>query len=1050
MRAIVRLLRNSYPWMLVALFSVLAQPRGDAEVTSATLHVTIADSSGAVIPNADVRIRNAATNQEQRRSSGQLGAVSFPLLKPGDYSLFVKKDGFAEIAVDNIVLNVGDEKGVKVILKVGSSSENITVDGNGLTLNTTDGSVSTVIDRKFVENLPLNGRSFQDLILLTPGISTATPQTSAGGVGYTGDFSVNGQRTESNSYTVDGVSQNTAVGGSDTGNASPGTSGSLGASTVLGTTQSLISVDALQEFRVESSTYSAEYGRSPGGQFSLASRSGTNALHGTLFEYLRNNVFDANDWFNDHYQIAQAPLRQNDFGGTVGGPVLVPRLYDGRKRTFFFVSYEGLRLVQPQAAALQYVPSLSLRRNAPAPLAPLLNAFSVPTGPEIFLPDGTSSGLAPFVAGYSLPSTINSTSLRLDQSINSKVTFFGRAAYTPSQTTARFISEVFPTTSNLQSYTAGLDMQVTPRLTQDARLGYVRGSAKASIELDNFAGAIPVNMSQSFGAPTSLNGVGPEIYLSLPGGSPTYIQTSRAANYERQWNVTDTIGWNIGRHLLKIGVDYRKITSPFVPQAYQPFVEYLSVTSVMTNTADSVSLGRYLGAAPIYNQWAFFGQDNWRLTPRLSLSMGLRWEIEPPPTSGNSNKPYPLAGNLANPSTLTLGQPGQPLYNTRWNNIAPRFGIAWIAHALPGRETVLRGGIGNFYDTGQAFTEQVFQGLGSNTFTTPITTSLPFPSTLYNITPSVTVPYGLGKYFDPNFQLPFTLQWNASLEQALGKNQSLTVSYVGANGRELVQERILSIKKLNPNFTTLITYGNGSPSLYHSLQTSFQRHLSKGLQVLASYTWAHSIDYESSNGDLAYTRGNAGYDLRNNAQAAVSWDLPDHIADDKLNYVLGHWSIDARVMARSAFPVTLTGNNYFDTGTGQLMTTELNLVSGQPIYSYGTAFPGGRSVNPAAFALAPAHTNGNAPRNFIRGFGAAQANLAVRRDFPIHESLHLQFRAEAFNITNHPQFGYIDPMLGDPTFGQALKSLNSSLPTLSSLYQQGGARSLQFALKVSF
>lgn len=254
---------------------------------------------------------------------------------------------------------------------------------------------------------------------MTPGVVTQSPQSQSS-IGVSGDFSVNGQRTESNYYTVDGVSANTGV-GSGAGFPTPGTGGTLSSSTALGTTQSLISVDALQEFRVQSSTYSAAYGRSPGGQFSLVTRSGTKKFHGSGFDYLRNNYFDANNWFNNLYGTPASALRQNDFGGTFGGPIVLPFLHRARDNTFFFVSYEGLRLTQPQATSVQYVPDLAMRKQAASVLQPILNAFPLPTPGGIDYGTATTPSLAQFIQGYALPARIDSTSVRLDQ-ISGRVT----------------------------------------------------------------------------------------------------------------------------------------------------------------------------------------------------------------------------------------------------------------------------------------------------------------------------------------------------------------------------------------------------------------------------------------------------------------------------------------------------------------------------------------------------------------------------------------------------------------------------------------------------
>jgi Carboxypeptidase regulatory-like domain/TonB-dependent Receptor Plug Domain len=301
---------------------------------NATITGEVQDSQGAVIRGAEVRVVEQSQGTTRTVHTNETGNYNAPFLNPGPYRVYVQAPAFSTAVSDPITLTVGQTLVFNVHLKVGSTQQEVTVNAESQLLNTTDASVSTVVDQKFVANMPLNGRSFQDLISMTPGVVTQSPQNSEQAVGTSGDFSVNGQRTESNYYTVDGVTANTS-GGNGSGVGGTATGGTLGASTALGTTQSLISVDALQEFRVESSTYSAEYGHSPGGQFALVTRSGTNAFHGTVFDYLRNNFFDANDWFNDHYGDPQPALRQNDFGGTLGGPVRVPQLYNGKDRTFF-------------------------------------------------------------------------------------------------------------------------------------------------------------------------------------------------------------------------------------------------------------------------------------------------------------------------------------------------------------------------------------------------------------------------------------------------------------------------------------------------------------------------------------------------------------------------------------------------------------------------------------------------------------------------------------------------------------------------------------------
>jgi len=322
-----------------ALFAgfFLTPPAVLAQTELASVYGRVTDASGAVIGDAEVQIKNVETNVSMLAKTNQDGLYDIPSLHPGHYLISVQKLGFKTVTVTQFDLNVQDNVIRNFILQVGSISETITVSADDLHIDTTDGTVSTVVDRNFAENLPLNGRSFQTLIQLTPGVVlTATNSLDSG------QFSVNGQRPSSNYWMVDGVSANIGVAASS----SPGTglAGSLGSFSALGGTNSLVSVDAMQEFRIQTSTYAPEFGRTPGGQISIVTRSGSNQFHGTAFDYLRNDALDASDWFNGYTNsppLPKAEERQNDFGGTFSGPIL-------KDRTFFFFSYEGLRLRLPQ------------------------------------------------------------------------------------------------------------------------------------------------------------------------------------------------------------------------------------------------------------------------------------------------------------------------------------------------------------------------------------------------------------------------------------------------------------------------------------------------------------------------------------------------------------------------------------------------------------------------------------------------------------------------------------------------------------------------------
>ena len=1038
--------REYAPWILVALLSVGLQPNAFSQSSSASLTVDIADTTGAVVPNAGVVIRNMDTNQEQRSASGKSGNATFSFLKPGHYALTVSKDNFADVAVSNIVLNVGVDRHVELTLKVGSADQTVTVDGAGPTINTSDGSVSTVVDRNFVENMPLNGRSFQDLILLTPGVTTSSPQ-QGGTSGSTGEFSVNGQRTESNVYMVDGVNANT--GGYTLGLGTPGTSGSLPSATALGTTQSLVSVDDLQEFRVSSSSYSAEYGLSPGGQFSFQTRSGTNDLHGSAFDYLRNNALDANNWFNDNTTpiTPKTAERQNDFGGTIGGPILLPRLYDGRNRSFFFFSYEGLRLTQPQAALTTYVPSMSLRETAPAVIQPALDAFPVPTGPAL------SNGLAPFVGASSSPSSLDSTSVRFDQQLGQRFKLFFRFADTQSSTESRStlgLSEVDRTSQSSYTNTFGMTTIFSPTSTNDLRLNYTSTTGTSSNMLDSFGGAQPADLLQLQGVDASKGPAYSNFALYFPGYE-TALTQQHSSQPQDSLDINDGTTFAFGRHTLKVGADFRRTASTLAP--WSPLLEILfnSSTGVINNQSEYGVSEIKSASYPAYKNVAAYIQDELRANQKLNLSLGLRWEVNPPPGSTNGPLPYAVVGNPNVPSSLSLAPEGSSFWKTTYYNFAPRFGLAYHANDKRGSETVIRAGGGVFFDSGQQQSTQAFaNGIGKIAEALYFGASYPLTPAQVNVpvvSPPVAPYNAQGYYYPEHTQIPYTLKWNLSIEQALGASQTFTLSYIGSNGRRLLSQQELTGVSAFPDGVFLQSSGNTSS--YNALQAKYQRTLSRGLQVLASYNWAHSIDFGSQNIAYAQIRGNSDFDLRNNFNLAATYEIPKLNSEKVVDAIVNRWSLDTRFAARGGFPVILDGNS-ITLPSGQSAYSGLNLVPNVPVYLHVRGLPGDREINPAAFSLPAKNTYGNAPRNFVRGFGMNELDLGVRRTFPIVERLNLQFRAEMFNLLNRPDFGYIQPKYGNPQFGQAAETLNESLTTLSSIYQQGGPRSMQMSLRLEF
>lgn len=1038
-----------------------------AQSPNGNINGLVSDPSSAAVIGAEIVAANDVTGVQYTTKTNNEGIYVLPGLPPGPYRLQVSKIGFKTLIKPDITLNVQDSLSINFTLLVGAFHEIVTVQGGAPLVNTESATVSTVIDQTYVKNMPLNGRSFQDLILLAPGTITQTPQAPQTGLGVTGEFSVNGQRTESNYYTVDGVSANLGAAAGINMIAGAGASGSVPAATALGTTQALVSVDALQEFRVQSSTYSAEYGRYPGGQFAFETKSGTNQWHGAAYDYLRNGFFDAQDWFNNYFGVKEPGVRQNDFGGTFGGPVNIPRLYNGKDNTFFFVSYEGLRLTAPQAASSSFVPDSILRANTPSPLKGVLDAFPVPNGLDY------GNGSAQFIGTWSNPSSLNSSSARLDHVVSDKLRLFFRFSDTDSRTEARGSSatSTSPTTNtttsySLHSYTAGASSVFSSRLSNEFRLNYSSNEVTGRVVTDPLGGSTAVDLAQVAGLGP---GSDPGVYMLL-GSNVVQLFEQLNVGSQKQWNLVDSINVSLGRHQLKFGVDYRRLAPVSTPYDPTAVWLYFSQSSVQSNNA-SMYLQANAAAYPLYMNLSAFAQDEWRAAQRVSLSFGLRWEVNPPPGVTKGSKPYTVKG--ASPDYWTLAPRGTPLWRTTWANFAPRVGVTYIVHTAPGWETVARGGGGVFFDTGQQLGSLGFQGPGFSASTyQSVGGSFPVVPPIPAIVNPPTGPFSNVFAFSPHLQLPYALQWNASIEQALDKSQALTLSYVGSHGSRLLQENDFQPVS-NPVSGNFLVVQNGLTSDYESLQIQLRRRFARGLTALVSHTWSHCLDFGSQNYLTGYQRGNCDFDVRHNLAAALSYDLPNMGPNAFVRGLLDHWGIDDRLTARTSFPVNLVGQDLVQPN-GQLLNAGLDLVGGEPIYLHGDncsmvlqglgdltlgqECPGGRAVNPNAFAQVPIDPStgnptraGNAPRNFVRGFGEWQMNLAIRRDFPIHEQLKVQFRAEAFNIFNHPNFGIVNPNFGQNTFGQATNTLASSPGgSLNSLYRMGGPRSMQFALKLMF
>jgi hypothetical protein len=1051
--------------ILVTVFLLFSNFCAFAQSPNGSIRGIVFDPDARSIPDAEVIVVNDATGVKYVTSTNGSGIYAVENLPPGPYRIQVSKFGFKGIIKPDITLNVQDALSLNFTLPIGASSVTVTVEGGAPFIDTTDATVSTVVDRQFAENLPMNGRSFQTLIYLTPGV-VATPTNTLDN----GQFSVNGQRPSSNYWMVDGVSANIGVGVSGGSSPGNGLGGAMGSFSALGGTNSLVSVDAMQEFRIQTSTYAPEFGRTPGAQISIATRSGANQFHGTAFDYLRNDALDANNWFANSAGLGKPKERQNDFGGTLGGPIV-------KEKTFFFFSYEGLRLLLPETT-LSNVPDLAARHGAVPAIQPYINAFPLPNGA-----DNPATGIAAFNASYSNPASLDAYSLRLDHRLGEKWNFFGRYNYSPSEFSDRGLAsgsgplnDIQHVQITTQTATGGATWNITPTLTDDLRFNYSWTAASSYYHVDSFGGAVPL-ATLPFPSPyTAGDGLLQLFVFGLGTGQSMFVG-QQARNVQRQVNLVDNLSWQRGSHALKFGVDWRGLNPSITRAPYEQTVSFSDVPTFGSGVG-SGSVVAYNPDQFLFRNLGAFAQDSWRILPRLTLTYGLRWDLDWAPSSSTGPSVPAVTGySLTDLSNLAIAPAGTDAFKTTYGNIAPRLGAAWQISPNSNWETVLRGGFGVFYDlvnseTGSVLSNQPpFGSLKRNT-------NQPYPWTPDQIAaPAIPSSATLSSFsvFNPELKLPYTLQWNVALEQALGGQQKISVSYIGAVGRRLLQTTEILSPPTNPGIQLANFIDNLSTSNYNALQVQFQRRLSRGVQALASYTWSHSIDDASAGsfgvgsnlglpGSNDQNRGNSDFDIRNAFSAGLTWDIPTLRRNAFTKAVLGGWSVEQFILARSAPPLDLVDENLFLFNGGINANIRPDLVPGKSAYLFGSLYPGGKAINPGAFIDPPIDPitgspirQGNLSRNALRGFGAMEWDFAVHRDFPIFESLKLQFRAEMFNVSNHPNFGPPNNQLGVVGFGLSQQTLAQSLSNGSAgsggfnpLYQIGGPRSIQLALKIIF
>ena len=1051
--------------MKIFLISVLlAASSLYAQSTHGSIGGEVTDAAKKPVSGASVALVQEETNQKRTAVTGAQGGFLLTLLPTGAYRLEVDAPGYRR-HVQELVLDLNQEIRVEVPLLPGKITEQVNVTATRSPLRTESAAVGGVIDNRQVQGLPLDGRDFYDLSLLVPGVVPAAEGSAAS---VRGSFAINvdGAREDANDFLLDGVY-----------NGDPKLNG----------TAVTPAVDAIREFEVLSSTYDASFGRNGGGQISVVLRSGGNQFHGTAYEFFRNALFDARNYFAP--SLAPAPQDQrNQFGGSLGGPVV-------RNRTFFFVDYQGTR-DNTGVTQVTNVPTLAERTGNfsqsgliaidPYTGQPFANnqipaAYIDPVGQAIAALYPAPNRDVPnqnFVSSPDTRERDDQFDVRVDHMLTPSSQLAFHYSFGDESLFEPFTGPSFPllpgygdnVPSRAQNVMLAETHVFTPTLINELRGAFDR------VSLGVYQQDIGQNLNGAVGLPELSSN--PRDYglssISVTGFSPLGDEDNNPQHGTTNvYQVTDNLTYVHGRHLAKFGFDVRILQQ----NAYRDiesrgFIDFTGL--ILGNALEELLLGLPTdsGGATLDNpehlrthSYNFFANDNWRVRPNLTLILGLRYEYNSPGVDAQNH------ANLYNEATQTLvpvATNGLPRggYLPDYNNFAPRVGLAWMPH---GSRTVVRTGYGIYYDQSSLapgeglyfsppyFNFNVYYPLSA---TQPLLLDNPFPSNF----PVPTPPSALA--FQRNLHTPYMQQWNFNIERSLGGSRMIEVGYVGSKGTDLIGARDINQPPPTPaetyvrpvqDFGEIDLLESNRNSIYNSLQARFEQRLNFGLSLLASYTWSKSIDNDSSffssdgdpnfpqdSYDLRAERGLSNFDVRQRFVASYAYDLPFGRGRTWLNNggwvsrALGGWQSFGILQFQSGQPFTvslLADDDNSNTGIDDLGfgANDRPNVVGNPRLPNPTA---AEWFNTAAFVIPPYGTFGNSGRNTVEGPGMATVDLSLVKNTAIREHTTLQIRFETFNVLNHTNFGLPDNFIGSPTFGQILSA--------------GNPRRLQLGLKLLF
>jgi len=1071
-----------------------------AQSVSSSISGIVRDPSGLVVPGVTLKLINSETGVETKGESLESGVFRFAPLDPGSYSLQATKAGFKSIAMSRLIVGVASIVRLDLSLSLGETLSTVAVTSDPPLLQTAESSVGGTLTAAELTRLPVNGRNYTTLVQLMPGTSNRSASQEVGGFSGTGMFSVNGQRTQDNNYTLNGVENNVYA------KNSPGASAPM---------------DSIQEMRIMTGA-SAEFGRSAGANVNMVIKSGGQDLHGSLYEYFRNDRLDANDFFANRQGRGKVPYRQNQYGLAIGGPLYLPKLYPHRNRTFWFVSWEGFR-ARRGTTQISTVPTLAERNGD----------FSA-TGRSIFDPltgTSTATGISrsqfpnnqvpasrisraskyildelvpvPNIAGVNVNNLLNTAPFSNDRdalvtrwdhhfermgSLSAHFLWQAVASLEPLANSNYLRESNFPARSGSIAWNKGFGATTLletrfgysdpfiPIVNRHNRIGreeFLRQSGITLFQDQTLEGVLPsVNSSGDF---------------SLPTGAAIYG--------DRTLQYFGTLTKIVGKQQWKAGVQYSR--RHYLYDGSNPVHGALTFDQRLTNSAGFPNSGKsnasfLLGLPSSINRAEgdaltnarqnvthLFAQNDWRVNARLQITFGLRYEIQNAPYERNNliagfdllrnsstgqysaDLLWASTNPLPNPITGVRNSPpnqsrfGRNLQVEDWNNIAPRVGVSWV----PTGRTVLRAGYGVFFNS--TFMQEIqdkrkFYPYNVVQFVTTNTSSVP-DLTLNSSGPAFanTAPIG-GWPQDPNNRTPYSQQWNFFIEHQLPSETVISVGYVGSTNKRQVGYAPFNValtpgpgavqpRRLLPVMGDVFWGRNDYNSNYNALQVKGMRRFRNGLGFQANYTWSRSMDEQSS---LAEWKVQNPFNRRGDYSRS-SWDLR-HVFQFSYLYELP-FGRGRRFGAEWRGPIQGMLGGWALEGITRMQTgAPINIVLGQDRANVGNTvqrpdvtrnpYTGTRDIDAwfdtRAFQLPPAFTYGSAGAFIVDSDGRRSWDLAIAKSLPLYERLRMEIRGEAFNLPNRVSFG--DPVA------------NFSAAQFGRVTSATAARQVQIALRLRF